>query len=102
MTTEDSRHRPKIQRHSAAATTVATTMVGVADSMVMALLSDSSSGLRYPTSRPGMLASHVPNAVDGNTWVIRYPSATMKATRQAAGTTSAPTSRLTPPTHFER
>src|SRR6478752_4408653 len=49
-----------------------------------------------------MSASHLPNALDGNTSVTRWPTNTISATRHTAGTTSHPTSRTTPPTPCER
>ena len=46
-------------------------MVGVADSVVMILLSEMPSCWRYSTSRLGTSASHLPIAVDGSTSVTR-------------------------------
>src|SRR6476646_10612607 len=105
MTTRDSRQRPNFHRNTAAASAVRATIVGVSDSDVMSLLSETPSCWRYATSREGTSASHLPIAVDGSTSVTRYPSPTITATRQAAATRSQATSRaidlqlseLTPP-----
>ena len=51
MTTRDSRQRPKIQRNTTAASAVRAMIVGVADSVVMILLSEMPSCWRYSTSR---------------------------------------------------
>ena len=71
MTTRDSRQRPNFQRNTAAASAVRAMIVGVADSMVMSLLSETPSCWRYSTSRLGTSASHFPIAMDGSTSVTR-------------------------------
>src|SRR6476659_8051112 len=98
MTTRASRQRPNFQRHTAATSAVRVTIVGVADSMVTIRLPETPACWRYSASRLGTSASHFAIAVDGSTSVTRYPDATMKTTRQAAGTRSHRTSRMMPPT----
>ena len=68
-------------------------IVVVSDSDVMSLLSETPSCWRYATSREGTSASHFPIAVDDSTSVTKYPSPTITATRQAAGTRSQARSR---------
>src|SRR6478609_11872590 len=88
MTTRDSRQRPNFHRNTAAASAVRAMIVGVSDSDVMSLLSETPSCWRYATSREGTPASQFPIAVDGSTSVTKYPSPTIIATTQAAATRS--------------